>query len=100
MHITSFTIKQADQVIGNTLIREQAVGAAKTRAGADRPISARSRATPLTESPATTCRRERSLSLFRIGTRGIFERKARRPHASPSLTAVGELQHALCIVGG
>lgn len=32
MHITGFTIKQADQVIGITPIREQAVGAAKTRA--------------------------------------------------------------------
>ena len=32
MHIIGFTIKQADQVIGNTPIREQAVGAAKTRA--------------------------------------------------------------------
>lgn len=32
MHIVGFTIKQADQVVGNTPIREQAVGAAKTRA--------------------------------------------------------------------
>lgn len=32
MRIISFTIKQAGQVIGNTPIREQAVGAAKARA--------------------------------------------------------------------
>ena len=32
MHIIGFTIKQAEQVIGSTPIREQAVGAAKTRA--------------------------------------------------------------------
>ena len=71
-----------------------------TRAGADRPTSARSRATPSTVSPATPCRKERSLSLFRHGTHGIFERKARWPRASASLAAVGELQHALYIAGG
>lgn len=32
MHIISLTIKQAGQTIGNTPIREQAVGAAKARA--------------------------------------------------------------------
>ena len=32
MHITSFTIKQAGQIVGTTPIREQAVGAAKARA--------------------------------------------------------------------
>ena len=32
MHITSFTIKQADQIVGTTPVREQAVGAAKARA--------------------------------------------------------------------
>ena len=42
-----------------------------TRAGADRPTSARSRATPSTASPATPCRRGRSLSLFQHGTHGI-----------------------------
>ena len=26
MHITSFTIKQADQIVGTTPVREQAVG--------------------------------------------------------------------------
>lgn len=31
------------------------------------------RATPLTASPATPCWRERSLSLFRSGTHGIFK---------------------------
>ena len=71
-----------------------------TRAGADRPTSARSRATPSTVSPATPCRKERSLSLFQHGTHGIFERKARWPRASASLAAVGELQHALYIAGG
>ena len=71
-----------------------------TRAGADLQTSARSRATPLTASPATLFQRERSLSSFRSGIHGIFERKAQRPRASTSLAAVGELQHALCIVGG
>ena len=66
----------------------------------DRPTSARSRATPSTVSPATPCRKERSLSLFQHGTHGIFERKARWPRASASLAAVGELQHALYIAGG
>lgn len=51
-------------------------------------------------SPATPCLRERSLSLFQHGTHGIFERKARRPRASTSPAAVGELQHHLCGVGG
>ena len=32
MHIIGFTIKQADLVVGNSPIREQAVSAAKTRA--------------------------------------------------------------------
>ena len=70
-----------------------------TRAGADRQTSARSMATPLTASPATLFRRERSLSSFRSGIHGIFERKAQRPRASTSLAAVGELQHALCVAG-
>lgn len=35
MHIISFAIKQAGQTIGNTPIREQAVGAAKARGPAD-----------------------------------------------------------------
>ena len=40
MHIISFAIKQAGQTIGNTPIREQAVGAAKARAQQTRfPVS-------------------------------------------------------------
>lgn len=50
--------------------------------------------------PCDPGRRERSLSSFRSGTHGIFERKAQRPRASTSLAAVGELQHHLCGVGG
>lgn len=50
--------------------------------------------------PCDPCRGRPSSSLFRSGTHGIFERKAQRPRASTSLAAVGELQHALCIVGG
>ena len=58
-----------------------------THAGADRPISARSRTTPLMASPATPSPRERSLSSFPSEIHGLSEkldaRQQRKPLSPP-----------------
>ena len=54
MHITSFTIKQADQIVGTTPVREQAVGAAK-------PVPSR-QAPPFPSSPTWTPAKSGKLS--------------------------------------
>ena len=46
------------------------------RAGADQPLSTRSRATPMRANHATQYRKEQSLSLFPSVIHGLFERNA------------------------